>query len=486
MTKRKVGTLHFSVEGLFVVNIAREEAVYGSWKNAINMLIDSFHGMNNDHAIALLKGDKTLTGWDSDIEMVDETPENRKQLTDDYIFQYKDVLLHQGQYYKPKYWFGQSKAREEYCLDNFGCGALNYENKCGYSGAEKASFYFIDVSQYHYTKHMHSGEFFSYTVVWEKVSRIPPLWFKDETDAEAIMMRRIMNNTFSNIIELTDDNATPRALYYVDKYSRQQTIPEIACQKLAPLAQEDVLDKLKEQVKKDALDAKERAFEIMRLRHEIWEKNGESPDDYVVLCDIYKVPRKPLEKWALCRSKAGHMAEKWQSLSGTGWKMYGDNPDHTDWVIGAGVDPADIYDDKKELNDAAYSWAFEFERSVTSGDFSVLVPMRASKIESLVQHPKPNDTVDQDVVVIPDCSTKWIKVAKQVGKRGGVIIAKTGGQMSHLVINGEDYGVTILLHPEADTVFPSKCLVEIDPKDQSYQFPQKSVQEIMTDAALRS
>lgn len=487
MSKRKVGTMSFSVEGAFVLNLCREEAVYGSWKKAINMLLDSFIGMNHDHAIALLKGDKALTGWDSDIEMVDEDPAKKKELTDEYIFQYKDVLLHNGQYYKPKYWFGQSRAREAYCLDEFGGGRFAYNDKAskGYSPIEKASFYFADTSQYYYTSHVHKVDFGAYVVAWEAVNRIPPLWFKDETDEEVIMTRHIMSGNFDLITELDDESAQPRWVSYVNEYGRDRNIAEIACEKLAPLAQPDFMDKLKEQAKKDALDATERAFEISRLRHDIWEQNGDTPDDYVILCEMYKVPRKPLENWALQRTKAGHLAAKWKTVSDSGWKMFADDPNHTDWVIGAGIDPADIYDDKKDVNDAASKWAYKFQKKMTNGNIAVLVPMRGSELTDHVTHPQPNDTIESNIVMIPDCSTKWIKIAKQIGKVGGIIIAKTGGQMSHLVINGEEYGVTILMHPQADTVFKKGCYVEIDPANQKYNFPYKSVQEMMVDASMR-
>ncbi|CAL9980674.1 hypothetical protein VPHD81_0011 [Vibrio phage D81] len=483
MAKRKVGTMGFSVEGLFVLNLCREEAVYGSWKKAINMLIDSFQGMTNDHAIALLKGDKTLTGWDSDIEMVDETPENRKQLTDDYIFQYEDTLLVQGQYYKPKYWMEPGAPCHAYVNDKFHGGTYHYESK-GSSDIEMASFWLQDLGMYHLTGHTQKINGHYYIVAWEKVSKIPPLWFKDETDANKIIERRIIGGTFDRIMELDDGCVRPQFQSYVADYGTQ-SIAQIACQKLAPLAQENLLEKMKEQAKKDTMDAKERAFEIMRIRHEIWDQNGDTKDDYVILCEMYKVPRKPLENWALQRTKAQHLAAKWKTVSESGWKMFSDDPNHTDWVIGAGIDPADIYDDKKDVNDAASAWAYEFQKKMTKGDLAVLVPLRGSELTDTVQHPLQDDKVTSNIVVIPDCTTKWIKVAKQVGKTGGIIIAKTGGQMSHLVMNGDEYGVTVLMHPQADTVFKRGCYVTIDPAKQKYEFPQKSVQEMMTDAAMR-
>ncbi|MFZ3513788.1 hypothetical protein LC147_11925 [Vibrio harveyi] len=477
MTKRKVKTVSFSVEGAFVVNIAREKAVYESWKDAISMLTDSFTGMSLEIAVAILKGDKTLDGWNSDIKLVDETPEERKRLTDEYIYQYQDVLKVGEQYYKPIYWMAPTRACHAYVNEEFHGGSFHI-NETPASDIEIASFWLSDIAQYHYSRHTRKDNFHMYIVAWEKVGRIPPLWFKDEKDPNVIIDRRIMDGTFHRIMELDNDAVQARWKGYVyDNDDAHMPLVNLAAQKLAPLAQEGFMRQLKEQAMQDQMDAKERAFEIMRLRHEIWEQNGE--DDYVVLCDVYKVPRKPLANWALCRSKGDHLAPSWNTVCDSGWKMYGDNPDHTDWVIGAGVDPADIYDSKKALNDAAYAWAHKYQTEQTKGDLSLLVPLRESPIESLVQHPEPQDAVDKDIVFIPDCSTKWIKVAKQVGKRGGIIITKTGGKMSHLVMNGEGYGVTILMHPEADQLFPKHCLVTIDPSNQTYRFPDKSVQEIM-------
>ncbi|TMX40858.1 hypothetical protein [Vibrio parahaemolyticus] len=478
MSKHHVKTVHFSIEGAFVVKIAREKAVYESWKDAISMLTDSFVGMTLEIAISILKGDKTLTGYDNDIKLVDETPEERKRLTDEYIYQYQDVLKVGEQYYKPIYWMAPTRASNAYVNDQFQGGSFHYDQSMP-SNVEIASFWIADVAQYHFSRHSRKDNFHMYIVAWEKVGKIPPLWFKDEIDPKVIIDRRIMDGTFSRIMELDNDSVRSRWQSYVSSYDdSNMPIVDVAAKALAPLAQEGFLEKLREQAKHNQMDAKERAFEIMRLRHEIWEQNGD--DDYVVLCDVYKVPRKPLANWALCRSKGEHLAPHWRTVSDSGWKMYGDNPDHTDWVIGAGVDPNDIYDSKKDLNDAAYAWAYKYQTENTKGNLALLVALRKSQIESLIQHPNPQDIVSQDIVVIPDCSTKWIHVAKQVGKRGGIIITKTGGRMSHLVMNGEDYGVTILMHPEADKLFPKNCLVSIDPSAQTYRFPDKSVEEIMT------
>lgn len=466
-TKRKTGTVCFQVEGAFVVNIARERAVWEDYRLGQRMLVNSFEGMTLDIADQILRGEKTLSGFNSDIELVDEDKEVQAELLADYRKRYGYLLYHNNKFYKPEYrlrpgpqcvFYVSTQLRE---IDSARLACTTPEMTATYW------FTASELNRAIITSHMSiqtlKAKIDQFLVVWREESITVPHWFEETTNADQLIRDMIANDRIE-IVRVLED---------IDGLDVNRDL-EVAVQGVPYERLSAVETFLNNPSPKDV---KERSMEISRIRHKVWEQNGE--DDYIIMLGQYKVPTKPLKNWALRNSEGKHLAPKWDPVSSTGWKMFGDDPNHTDWVIGAGIDPELLYTKYKDLNDEASEWRFNYEHEVTGAELSRLSVERMSEVTDVVQHVSTDSKVNSLIVYIPDCSTAWISIARQVGKQGGIILTKTGGQLSHLVMKSEEYGITILMHPQADTLFPDGCRVKIDPDSGTYNFPMISAEKIM-------
>lgn len=57
-----VHEVHFTVDGKWLADFARTRFDEGRWDAALNLLVDSLHGLTHDQALAILKGEADLTG----------------------------------------------------------------------------------------------------------------------------------------------------------------------------------------------------------------------------------------------------------------------------------------------------------------------------------------------------------------------------------------------------------------------------------------
>ena len=114
-------------------------------------------------------------------------------------------------------------------------------------------------------------------------------------------------------------------------------------------------------------------------KKEILDRNG---DDWVNINYVYedtrktvKIPAKPFHQWCIGSGRMISMPrhdenskkiDQWTPCTMSGLKMFGDNPYHTDWLIGAGLDPTSWYDDIKRddeyesMDSAIWQYAFDF------------------------------------------------------------------------------------------------------------------------------
>jgi hypothetical protein len=72
-------TVHFKIEGAFVMNIARNLWAEGEEIKGLKLLVEGLHGMTEGLALEILTGKQKLVGWDSEIRMEPDnaTKDNR-------------------------------------------------------------------------------------------------------------------------------------------------------------------------------------------------------------------------------------------------------------------------------------------------------------------------------------------------------------------------------------------------------------------------
>ncbi len=172
--------------------------------------------------------------------------------------------------------------------------------------------------------------------------------------------------------------------------------------------------------------------------------------------DVLRVPRAPFEHWCLDRCRAGHLAPPWDPCSRSGMKLEGDDPMHTDWLLGAGLDPLTLrwYGPEPEartLSEAAHDLMGEVQRRVLGHRCAVLADggFRTGRayVADRVREDMPSEG---DVVVLPDASADWLDVVVAAcGTGAGAVVVARGGAMAHLIVVTAARGATIVRDPDA-------------------------------------
>lgn len=167
-----------------------------------------------------------------------------------------------------------------------------------------------------------------------------------------------------------------------------------------------------------------------------------------------RVPRAPFEVWALrplLRQKKitlEQLERKWLPISPMGFKMCGmdDDPCHTDWLLGAGLN-VDTYeevylekDNLKPLRCAIYDEVQRIQQGFDSIE-AIILSGSPRIIEGTVIHPRPGQTISPgSVVVLPSLRPSYFSVAMAAS----AVITEAGGLMAHLAVVGREQCIPIV------------------------------------------
>jgi phosphohistidine swiveling domain-containing protein len=177
-----------------------------------------------------------------------------------------------------------------------------------------------------------------------------------------------------------------------------------------------------------------------------------------------QVPKAPFVQWALRMTNNRDKAPDWEPVSPIGLKMEMDDPNHSDWVLGAGLSLGESY--KDIVNEPAMDAAFKFQEQARQPQFSgitaALDQLRGEIHEAavIVNAGERTGVVGTDIVVFPDSDGPR---AKQLGDAVGAIVEK-GGALAHFAIVSKGKGVTVMRHPDACELFQPGTQVQLNPK----------------------
>jgi phosphohistidine swiveling domain-containing protein len=246
----------------------------------------------------------------------------------------------------------------------------------------------------------------------------------------------------------------------------------------------DRQEKIRQRVIRDAVEeAKEKKYqaELIRMRTDIKsqaEKIGGFFDLVVERegkdSETYKVPLVPFQHWAMKGSWifSAHFdkLEKWPNISYSGMKMYGDNPDHTDWVLGADLNLEDMYgfDEDKELTRAAYEAMQEIQEEVIGkhGTHSITLLNAGKEAEYLSGSVKIfntksalslRDEDDDCIAVVRTASPKYVALLGKVK----MIIVENGGALCHLATVAKEQDCTIIRMKDATKILADRQFIRL-------------------------
>lgn len=187
-----------------------------------------------------------------------------------------------------------------------------------------------------------------------------------------------------------------------------------------------------------------------------------------------RVPKTPFELWAVALSGGSHLVASWTNVSPVGVKQGADDPNHTDWMLGAGLGPLDMKTGgpnplAEELSAAAYAARAEVERRVLAFDCSVL--LQGHTVTGRVHIPSSRDdfpSVSDDgvppVTVVKNAGPDWLEMAIKTFRLGGAVIVERGGEMAHLVTELRATGGGAIIRMEkARALYPAGSLLKVEP-----------------------
>lgn len=96
---------HFTITGEFVTEHARELCDEGAWEEGYRFLTEYVHGMDHDTAIAILSGQKRITGEacgpKNTLALADEDETVRDEIDERYRYQWAGIVRERPHYWRP-------------------------------------------------------------------------------------------------------------------------------------------------------------------------------------------------------------------------------------------------------------------------------------------------------------------------------------------------------------------------------------------------
>jgi phosphohistidine swiveling domain-containing protein len=168
---------------------------------------------------------------------------------------------------------------------------------------------------------------------------------------------------------------------------------------------------------------------------------------------ILFIPRAPFLRWVAHRYRDRVVAPPWQNVAPDGMKMFLDDPNHTDWLIGAGI-PLD-----QSYTHASDNAVHELISRLVWGDYDdelmgiVVVP--GTVVQASVVH---GCAAVGSVVVLPDLGARRVPLMEGAG----CIVTEAGGPGAHLAQVALEKRVPIIRLPRARELLPEGAFVEVN------------------------
>jgi len=179
--------------------------------------------------------------------------------------------------------------------------------------------------------------------------------------------------------------------------------------------------------------------------------------------ETLRIPKEPFLLWSqrIYGDRNAPLFSSWKSVSESGMKTDGDNPMHTDWMIGAGLKPWEAYENTP-FNDA-----LERAAAIQAAEFhgmnpdALVVLYGSNVIKGTAYHPGIDDEVPSEgVAVIPRASADYLAATLTAG----AVITEQGGELCHLVEVAGQLEKTIVRCDNALTAFPPGHVIDLSPE----------------------
>lgn len=538
-----VASVCFRVDGGWLADFARTRLEEGAWDRALQLLVDSLDGLTSDQAVAILKGEATLTGCSSDPDGIgyEELPADgplATRMRERLDFMYGDLFRVGDTVWRPyAVVSGWCEADFKFAVRfkgpwvQRGVAAVDPSDKSRI-GVLRSLCYAKDPRRDMLVRVPERlyGDRVIADVLCEEHRGGVPFWYRVSTNDMVAFLERRLDRGLGGL-ELrgaTHDDPLPTArdeppspvasalastaadaervpaateLVPADQRMRENdgrrlflellesgeaffstTVTDYAQLREMDALFERAVDRLHRFSKDndwDRVEALRAQFEAERERllgeavrtqaeaHggfielPLTEPGPDGEDRPYAARPTLTVPKHPFLHWCLrfIRFEAhGHETPTWAPVAPMGMKMGGDNPFHTDWMLGAGVPLASTYDRTdgsfgKVVMHSAYRRRDQVVREYTGHQFTVLARGVQTRFSGEVEFPGPNERVAPGTIaVVPHAGPEYqaametANMEDRFGRRG-CIICEVGGKLAHLVVVGREFKCTVLMLP---------------------------------------
>lgn len=423
----RTGVAHFRVAGIDLTCIARDFMLSDLPAKAWRLLGLGLRGDGvTDAAMKILDGKARLTGDEKGMGLEDELPNVREAYQRDLHFIYAGRVKLQKSWYRPKAFvrvFGPEDMRRSHAIREGERSVIQGDG--GYNMIQKISRARVAAYAVEGERVVRCDRHFAKWVIFEPCGEAPFWWDEPTTPDEALKKFLAVGKR-------------------LDEYVHDETFPEaepmtFGSVRTAPTKEEadEVLRKAREDD-----DLRERAYKatLAVYRTKILAQAGDDLFEMTYKKHTLKVPRAPFEHWALGRTALKPFAPPWEPVCPSGMKLQLDDPYHTDWMVGAGLDLYKDYHDDK-LRKASYNASWEVQQKYSEWKCQVLVAGIGRSHYGAIVHPKPGEPCEAgQVVVLPSLDPKYLEATL----KAGAIITEQGGALAHLATVSLERGTPVV------------------------------------------
>ena len=462
-TQREMSrSVPFVISGEAITEHARLHVLSGQWQEAEKLLTKGIDGITHDIALSILRGENNLVGSsdsESGLDLVEANADcpKLKYYLETFAFQNCGLLKQKGKVYRPAYQIA-------------GLGPLDFDHavkKLGERAIETEEFLRERIRYYtHPIKAKHIITLPAVTptqtvvdlrdtpspedriVVWT-VREDVPLWAKVHTDSGAAL-----NEFYAS----REPDSLGVDSYYLDFYAEEDKLLKLLnARHVISDADETLRQKLEKESRDQALGA---------IRAQIAERAGAVGSDGWLRMPVEKspaagetgeveyyldVPKAPFLYWALQPYDPAELGlcEPWRAISGSGLKCYGDSAVHSDWVVGAGLDPETLYQ-QEDINASSYALRMELCFKHLKFEFAILSRSDREKLSGKARILKPGETLNKgEIGVIERASVDYDAALRSAAQHKTGLICLTGGPLAHVAVVGREMNVPIVMWDKA-------------------------------------
>jgi phosphohistidine swiveling domain-containing protein len=446
---------------------ARQNLLEHGWKRALTLIRDEVPGLSTDQAISIFKGEKCFVddpATPGSIMFVDD-PDSSEWL-DEFNEKYGSTVEIDRGYYRPYAYVGDygpadypddiarteinayvSKDMQANPLSHIGLNVAMLPERAKHYASDptdKAVFCVIDVD----------GIKMPVVVLFER-SDEPPYWSDSKTPQQAVdsVPGELYDTGFLSVYGTAD----PSKETDTDRIAQTARMNlHTSIRKSWSANNDDKLeDFLRAGRESSAGHYDERRGLILEQNHQLGY--GMRKVDFGERIGVREVPNGPLIYWALNRGQVMKgQGPAWTPISMSGLKQAGDDPVHTDWITGAGLENEDSLD--PEFRTIQNDLAFAIQQERLGLTMEVVVAGKAAATGTIKHCTRHSEVDASTIAVVANASIHFERIAREAA----AVIVLEGGSLSHLGVVGLDKGFLIIRDKDARTNYPEGTLVTID------------------------